>query len=596
MQVYDAPIRDMRFNLEELHNDDGFGDLEGFEDFDEDMRAAILEEANKLCREVLLPLNWPGDQQGCRIENGVVRTPDGFQDAYKQFCEGGWAGLVVDQKWGGQGAPHSLAKMVEEMSCSTNLSFGLYPGLTGGAMVSLDAYGSEDQKNFYMPKLANGEWSGTMCLTEPHCGTDLGMLRTKAEPQEDGSYLITGNKIFISAGDHDLTENIIHLVLARLPDAPKGVKGISMFLVPKYLPNDDYSLGDYNNVKATAIEHKMGLKASATCQMSFDGSKGWLVGDLNRGLEAMFAMMNTERVAVGIQGLGVGEIAYQSSVYYAKDRLQGRSLSGVKNPDGPADPIIVHPDVRRMLMTMRAYNEGCRAVSAWVSRALDAEHAATEPEARARAKDFVALMTPVVKALFTDLGHEASHLAIQIHGGHGYIQETGIEQFARDARIAQIYEGANGIQALDLVGRKLPDRMGRNLRAFFHPVSQFCEDHAQDEDIGKMVTGLQQSFGALQLSTGHIAQKGMKDPEEAGAAAYDYLHLLGFVAMGYCFAKAAKLAKQKLAEGTDDEQFYKAKLTTAQFFFDRLLPPATAKFMAIKSGKASMMDMPAEAF
>ncbi|KLI63619.1 acyl-CoA dehydrogenase C-terminal domain-containing protein [Aurantiacibacter marinus] len=596
MQVYEAPIRDMRFTLEELHTDDGFGNLEGFEDFDEDMTAAILEEANKLCRDVLLPLNWPGDQQGCRIENGIVRTPDGFPEAYKQFCEGGWAGLVVPQKWGGQGAPHSLAKMVEEMSCSTNLSFGLYPGLTGGAMVSLEAYGSEDQKNFYMPKMANGEWSGTMCLTEPHCGTDLGMLRTKAEPQEDGSFLITGNKIFISAGDHDLTENIIHLVLARLPDAPKGVKGISMFLVPKYLPKEDGSLGDFNNMKATALEHKMGLKASATCQMSFDGSKGWLVGPLNRGLEAMFAMMNTERVAVGIQGLGVGEIAYQSAVWYAKDRLQGRSLSGVKNPDGPADPIIVHPDVRRMLMTMRAYNEGCRSVSAWVSRALDAEHASPEPEARARAKDFVALMTPVVKAMFTDLGHENTHMAIQIHGGHGYIQETGIEQFARDARIAQIYEGANGIQALDLVGRKLPDRMGRNLRSFFHPVSQFVEDNAGDENIGKLVASLQQSFGALQLSTGHIAQKGMKDPEEAAAAAYDYLRLLGFVAMGYCFAKAAKVAHQKLAEGAEDEQFYKSKIITAQFFFDRLLPPATAQFMAIKSGKASMMDMPADAF
>ncbi|APE28420.1 acyl-CoA dehydrogenase C-terminal domain-containing protein [Aurantiacibacter gangjinensis] len=596
MQVYDAPIRDMRFNLEELHAEDGFGDLEGFEDFDEDMTSAILEEANKLCRDVLLPINWSGDQEGCRIENGVVRTPKGFPEAYKQFCEGGWAGLTVDQKWGGQGAPHSLGKMVEEMSCSTNLSFGLYPGLTNGAMVSLEAYGSEDQKSFYMPKMANGEWSGTMCLTEPHCGTDLGMLRTKAEPQEDGSYKITGNKIFISAGDHDLAENIIHLVLARLPDAPPGVKGISMFLVPKFMPKDDGSLGDRNPAVATAIEHKMGLKASATCQMSFDGATGWLVGKENRGLEAMFAMMNTERVAVGIQGLGVGEIAYQSSVYYAKERLQGRSLSGVKNPDGPADPIIVHPDVRRMLMTMRCYNEGSRAVSAWVARALDAEHAAKEPEARERAKDFVALMTPVVKALFTDLGHEASHMAIQIHGGHGYIQETGIEQFARDARIAQIYEGANGIQALDLVGRKLPDRMGRNLRSFFHPVSQFIEDHEGDEKIGKMIGGLQQAFGALQMSTGHIAQKGLKDPEEAGAAATDYLRLLGFVAMGYCFANAAKKSYAKLKEGTDEKDFYEAKIITARFFFDRLLPPVMAQMMAITSGKSSMMDMPAEAF
>lgn len=596
MQVYEAPIRDMRFVLEELHTDDGFGDLEGFEDFDADTSMAILEEANKLCRDVLLPLNWPGDQEGCRIENGVVRTPKGFQEAYKQFCEGGWAGLGAKPAYGGQGAPHSLGKMVEEMTCSANLSFGLYPGLTNGAMVSLDAYGSEDLKAFYLPKMANGQWSGSMCLTEPHCGTDLGMLRTKAEPQEDGSFLVTGNKIFISAGDQDLTENIIHLVLARLPDAPSGVKGISLFLVPKYLPKEDGSLGNHNNARPTAIEHKMGLKASATCQLTFEESKGWLIGQPNKGLEAMFAMMNTERVAVAIQGLGVGEIAYQSAVWYAKDRLQGRSLSGVKNPSGPADPIIVHPDVRRMLMTMRAYNEGCRSLTAWVSRALDAEHAAKEPEARERAKDFIALMTPVVKALFTDLGHESAHLALQVYGGHGYIQESGVEQFARDARIAMLYEGTNGIQALDLVGRKLPDRMGRNLRAFFHPVSQFLEDNAQDANIGKLVASLQQSFGALQLATGHIAQKGMSDPEEAAAAATDYLRLLGFVAIGYCFAKAAKAAHAKLAEGTGEAQFYKAKITTAQFFFDRLLPPATAQFMAIKSGKASMMDMPEDAF
>ncbi len=596
MQVYEAPIRDMRFNLEELHNDDGFGDIEGFEDFDADTMVAILEEANKLARDVLLPINWPGDQEGCRLENGVVRTPKGFQEAYKQFCEAGWVGLAVDPKWGGQGAPHVLAKMVEEMSCSANLSFGLYPGLTNGAIIALEGYGTEDLKEFYLPRMASGEWSGTMCLTEAHCGTDLGMLRTKAVPQEDGSFLVTGNKIFISAGDHDLADNIVHLVLARLPDAPEGVKGISLFLVPKYLPHEDGSLGDFNNVACTAIEHKMGLKASATCQMSFENSTGWLVGRPNKGLEAMFLMMNTERVAVGIQGLGVGEIAYQSAVYYAKDRIQGRSLSGVKNPEAAADPIIVHPDVRRMLMTMRAYNEGSRALSAWVARALDASHAAKEPEARERAADFVALMTPVVKALFTDLGHEAAHLGIQVYGGHGYIQETGVEQFARDARIAQIYEGTNGIQALDLVGRKLPHRMGRNLRAFFHPVSNFIEENAADPKIGKLVGGLQQSFGALQLSTGHIAQKGLKDPEEAAAAASDYLRLLGFVAIGYTFAKAAQLAHAKLEEGTDEAAFYKNKLITAQFFFDRLLPVATAQFMAITSGKASMMDLPAEAF
>jgi len=595
MQTYNAPIRDMRFTLEELHTDDGFGNLTGFDDFTPDLNEAIMEEAAKMCREVLLPLNYPGDQQGCRIENGVVRTPDGFPAAYKQFCEAGWASLGSSPEWGGQGAPHSLAKMIEEMLCAANVSFGLYPGLTHGATVPLEVYGTDELKAQYMPKLVSGEWAGTMCLTEAHCGTDLGQLRTKAVPEGDG-FRISGNKIFISSGDHDLTDNIIHLVLARLPDAPAGVKGISLFLVPKYLPNADGSLGNHNGMTATALEHKMGIKGSATCQMNFEDSLGWLVGTPHKGMEAMFAMMNTERVSVGIQGLGVAEAAYQAAVYYAKDRLQGRSLSGVKNPSGPADPIIVHPDVRRMLMTMRAYNEGCRAVSAWVSRALDAEHHAAEPEARQRAAEFIALMTPVVKALFTDLGFESANLAVQVHGGHGYISETGVEQYVRDARITQIYEGTNGIQALDLVGRKLPHKTGRNLRAFFHPVSEFIETNTGDPALAKMVGGLQQAFGALQLSTGHIAQKGMADPEEAAAAATDYLKLLGFVAMGYCFAKAAKVAGAKLAEGTDEADFYKAKIITARFFFDRLLPPVAAQFMAITSGKASMMDMPAEAF
>jgi alkylation response protein AidB-like acyl-CoA dehydrogenase len=596
MQTYNAPIRDMLFALNELHADDGFGALAGMEDFTPDLTSAIFEEAGKFCREVLLPLNFPGDQQGCRIENGVVRTPDGFPAAYKQFCDAGWASLGSSPEWGGQGVPHSVAKMVEEMLCAANVSFGLYPGLTHGATVPLEVYGSDELKSQYMPKLVSGEWAGTMCLTEAHCGTDLGMLRTKAIPQGNGGHRITGNKIFISSGDHDLTDNIIHLVLARLPDAPAGVKGISLFLVPKYLPNADGSLGEHNGMSATALEHKMGIKASATCQMSFEDSLGWLVGTPNKGMEAMFAMMNTERVSVGIQGLGIAEAAYQAAVYYAKDRLQGRSLSGAKNPSGPADPIIVHPDVRRMLMTIRAYNEGCRAVSAWVSRALDAEHHAAEPEARQRAAEFIALMTPVVKALFTDLAFESSNLAVQVHGGHGYIQETGVEQYVRDARITQIYEGTNGIQALDLVGRKLPYKTGRYLRSFFHPVSEFIEANGSDPAIGKMVGGLMQAFGALQLSTGHIAQKGMADPEEAAAAASEYLRLLGFVAMGFCFAKSAKIAAAKLAEGGEDEGFYRAKIITARFFFDRLLPPAAAQFMAITSGKASMMDMPADAF
>jgi alkylation response protein AidB-like acyl-CoA dehydrogenase len=438
-----------------------------------------------------------------------------------------------------------------------------------------------------------------MCLTEAHCGTDLGLLRTRAEPQADGSYRLTGSKIFISAGDHDLTENVIHLALARLPDAPKGVKGISLFLVPKFLPKEDGTAGARNGVSVAGIEHKMGLKGSATCQINFDDATGWLVGEPNKGLAAMFTMMNTERVSVGVQGLGINEIAYQSAVAYAKERLQGRSLSGVKRPDLPADPIIVHPDVRRMLMTMRVYAEGCRALGMWAARALDAEKHSDDPEVKARAADFIALMTPVVKALFTDLGTDAANLAVQVYGGHGYIREHGVEQFVRDARIAQIYEGTNGVQALDLVGRKLPANMGRSLRPFFHAVSNLCEEMAGVEDtaLKAFTGGLQQAFGALQLATGMIAQKGLADPEEAGAAATDYLRLMGLVGMGYCFLRAARIAHARLAEGAgDDEGFYAAKIVTAGFFFDRVLPQATAAFLAIKSGKRSLMALDAEAF
>ena len=596
MQVYEAPLRDMRFVLHELHQDDGFGGLEALSEFTPDLTDAILGEAARVAQEILLPLNRTGDQEGCRLENGVVRTPSGFKEAYAQFREGGWCGLASDAEWGGQGLPETVNKMTEEMICAANVSFSLYPGLTHGATTAIEGFATEELKRLYLPKLVSGEWSGTMCLTEAHCGTDLGMLRTRAVPQEDGSYKVTGSKIFISAGEHDLTDNIIHLVLARLPDAPEGVKGISLFLVPKYLPKADGSVGPSNGVHCAAIEHKMGLKGSATCQLNFEESTAWLVGRPHKGMEAMFKMMNTERVSVGVQGLGVSEAAYQSAVYYAKDRLQGRSLSGPKAPDKPADPIIVHPDVRRMLMTMRAYNEGCRAVCAWVSRALDAEKHSADPEVKQRAADFIALMTPVVKALFTDMGYESANLAVQVYGGHGYISESGVEQYVRDARIAMIYEGTNGIQALDLVGRKLGAHMGRYLRSFFHPVSNFLEDHAEDEGLAAIIPALAQAFGALQLSTGTIAQKGLKDPEEAGAAATDYLRLLGLVAMGYCFARAVKIAQAKLAEGSEEADFYKAKIATANFFFDRILPQATACFLAIKSGKQSMMALDEDAF
>ncbi len=591
MQTYNAPLRDMRFVLHELH---GAAPLPGQEEFTQELADTILEEAAKFCTEVLLPLNAPGDVEGCHYENGVVRTPAGFKDAYKGFTESGWGALNAAQKYGGQGAPETVAKLVEEMICSTNLSFGLYPGLTHGASLALESHGSDELKDFYLPKMVSGEWSGTMCLTEPHCGTDLGLLRTKAVPQGDGSYRISGAKIFISAGEHDLTENIIHLVLARLPDAPAGVKGISLFLVPKFLPDADGRPGVRNGVSCAAIEHKMGLKASATCQLNFDDATGWIVGAPHRGMQAMFVMMNSERLSVGTQGLGIGETAYQSAVAYAKDRLQGRSLSGVKYPDKAADPLIVHPDIRRMLLTMRANNEGCRALCVWVAQAMDRAALAADPVERAEAEEFVALLTPVVKALFTDLGFESANLAIQTYGGHGYIRDHGVEQLARDSRIAMIYEGTNGVQALDLVGRKLPANMGRSLRRFFHPVSEFIEANSNHPLLGKMVQGYARGFGALQLATAFIAEKGLSDPEEAGAAATDYLRLFGLVALGFMWVRAAVLAVEKLG-GTEDE-FYGAKIGTARFFMERILPQAGALLFTIKAGKASLMDMEEAAF
>ncbi|AHE55782.1 acyl-CoA dehydrogenase C-terminal domain-containing protein [Sphingomonas sanxanigenens] len=603
MQVYQAPLRDMRFVLHELFAEGGgFGDPPAFAEFTPDLYDAILDEAARMAQDVLAPLNASGDLEGCRLENGVVRTPEGFKAAYDTFREGGWAALASPTEWGGQGLPETINKLVEEMICGANLSFSLYPGLTHGATTAIEGHGSADLKNAYLPKMVSGEWAGTMCLTESHCGTDLGLLRTRAVPQDDGSYRITGSKIFISSGDHDLTDNVIHLVLAKLPDAPAGVKGISLFLVPKFLPRDDGTPGARNGVTVAGLEHKMGLKASATCQLAFEDSVGWLVGSPHKGMQAMFTMMNTERVSVGIQGLGVAEAAYQAAVAYAKERLQGRALSGAKRPDLPADPIIVHPDVRRMLMTQRAYAEGSRALGQWVSRALDAEKHGEDAETRARAGDFVALMTPVVKALFTDLAFESANIGVQVHGGHGYIREHGVEQYVRDARITQIYEGTNGVQALDLVGRKMPANMGRALRPFFHAVANHLEEAAGAPDVtgnkalAAHLAGLQQAFGALQLSTGMIAQKGMADPEEAGAAATDYLRMLGLVAMGHCFLRAERIAAQRISEGHEDAAFYKAKLATAGFFFDRILPFATTTFLVIKSGKRSLMALEEDAF
>ena len=596
MQVYEAPLRDMRFVLHELHGLDRIVALPAFAEATPDVVDGVLEEAARLTAEVILPLNAPGDLEGCTLENGVVRTPAGFREAYDLFREGGWPSLAGDPAFGGQGLPECVNKLVEEMICAANLSFSLYPGLTHGATKALEVHGSPELKARFLQKMTEGTWAGAMALTEAHCGTDLGLMRTRAVPDDTGAYRLSGSKIFISAGEHDLTENIVHLVLARLPDAPPGIKGISMFLVPKLIPTEDGRPGQRNGVICTGLEHKMGLKASATCQITYEDAKGWLVGAPHKGMQAMFTMMNEERLGVGIQGLGVASAAYQSAVAYAKERIQGRSLSGPKRPDLAADPIIVHPDVRRMLMTMRVNAEACRAVGIWVAQAVDLSKHAASPAERREAEDFTALMTPVVKALFTDLGYEMASLGVQVYGGHGYIRDHGVEQFVRDARIAMLYEGTNGIQALDLVGRKMPAHMGRLLRPFFHPIAAFIEARKADAALAPLVLALERAFGMLQLATGQIATAGLKDAEEAGAAATDYLRLMGLVAMAYMLARSAEIAQARIAARQDPDGFYAAKLASARFFTDRVLPQTAALYLAIKSGKASTMALPEAAF
>jgi butyryl-CoA dehydrogenase len=594
MPSYKAPLRDMRFALYELAGFDRLRSLPQCEDMSPEVIDPVLEAAGTMCEEVLFPLNRSGDEQGCTFENGVVRTPDGFREAYQAFREGGWTALHCGPEYGGQGLPKSVSLLFEEMICAANLSFGMYPGLSHGAYSALRMHGSDELKNTYLPKLVSGEWSGTMCLTEPQCGTDLGLIRTKAEPDDQGTYRITGTKIFISAGEHDLTENILHLVLAKLPDAPSGTRGISLFLVPKFLPTEDGRPGVRNAVTCGAIEHKMGIKASSTCVMNFDGARGWLVGEKHRGLPAMFTMMNEARLSVGIQGLGLAEVSYQNASAYARERQQGRALDGAKAPDKPADPILVHPDVRRMLLTMRAYIEGCRALAAMT--ALEQDIATLHPDAATReaADDFVALMTPVIKAFLTDMGWDATALGMQVLGGHGYIREWGMEQYVRDARIAQIYEGTNGIQALDLVGRKMPAHAGRYLRRFFHPVLAFIEAKSEDEAMGEFILPLSKAFGRLQQATAEVARRGMGDPFEAGAAATDYLRLFGLTALAWMWTRAAEVA---LAHQADDPTgFYRAKLATARFYMQKLLPETSALSASIMAGGATLRHFEDAAF
>ncbi|WIM13044.1 acyl-CoA dehydrogenase C-terminal domain-containing protein [Enhydrobacter sp.] len=595
MAVYKAPLKDIQFVLNEVLDVSSLATLPGYEDATPDTIQAILQEAAKLCENVLFPLNRSGDEEGCTYENGVVRTPKGFKEAYQQFREGGWTATTCDPAYGGQGLPATVGFAITEMITAANQSFGMYPGLSHGAYEALSAHGSEELKKLYLPKLTDGTWSGTMCLTEPQCGTDLGLIRTRAEPQADGSYAITGTKIFISAGEHDLTENIVHLVLARLPDAPGGTKGISLFLVPKFVPTPEGEVGERNGIRCGAIEHKMGIKASSTCVMNLDGAKGWLVGEPNKGMPAMFVMMNAARLGVGMQGLGIAECAYQSAVAYARDRLQGRALTGPKNASGPADPIIVHPDVRRMLMTQKSFTEGARALALWVGMLIDRAHRHSDEKEREAADDLIQMLTPVIKAYFTDMGSECANLAVQTYGGHGFIRENGVEQLVRDARITQLYEGTNGIQALDLVGRKLPMKGGRAAQRLLGEISGFIAANKSDDRMKEFVEPLEKALGRVQDAALFLMQNAMKNPDEAGAAATDLLRLMALTAMAFMWNRIVVAAHKGLANG-GDKAFYEAKLATARFYMARVLPQTTSLNHQIKAGAATVMALPAEAF
>ena len=594
MANYQAPIRDMQFVLYELLQADKLTSLPGFAEASRDLVEPVLAAAATFNQEVVFPLNRSGDEEGCTLKDGVVSTPKGFKEAYQLLCQGGWTAFSCDAKYGGMNMPKSIHSMVEEMLCSANLSFGMYAGLSYGAYHAIHAFATSSLKDQFLPKLVDGSWSGTMCLTEPHCGTDLGLCRTKAVYQADGSYAISGSKIFISAGDHDLTDNVIHLVLARTPEAVAGIKGISLFVVPKYSLDQQGEAGESNRVVCSALEQKMGIKASSTCTMNFENSQGWLVGDLGKGMQGMFVMMNRARLAVSMQGIGLCEISYQGAVEYAKNRLQGRSLTGAKHPDKAADPIIVHPDVRRMLMTMRAYTEGCRAFGAWVSQEFDYSTNHGDKARRDSAAEFVQLTTPIVKSLFTDIAFECTNLGVQVLGGHGFVRESGMEQYVRDCRITQIYEGTNGIQALDLIGRKLPDKAGRNLRRFFHPVQEYIEQHIANPELTEFIQPLSKAFIRLQQATGQVAVTGMSNPEEAAGVASEYLKLFGLVALAFMWCRMAEVALQKTA--ADNSGFYDAKLKTGRFYMQKILPQSSSLFASIMAGGKSLMALDEEQF
>jgi len=596
MPTYKAPVDDVMFLLSDVFHLDRYNNLPGFAEATPDLVEAVLAEAAKFSEQVLTPLNRVGDKEGCRRhDDGSVTTPTGFKDAYKRLTDGGWIGLSAPAEFGGQGLPVVLAQAINEFLCSANMAFGMYPGLTEGAIAALLAHATPEQKMRYLPKLIAGQWAGTMNLTEPQCGTDLGLVRTRAALQADGSYKITGTKIFISAGEHDLVENIIHLVLARIEGAPEGTRGLSLFIVPKFLPSADGGLGARNAVSCGSIEEKMGIHGNSTCVMNYDGATGWLIAEPNRGLQAMFVMMNEARLGVGVQGLAMSEVAYQNAAIYAKERLAGRALTGAKFPQKPADPIIVHPDVRRMLMSIRAFNEAARALVLWTALKSDVAQRSEDAKERQAADDHVSLLTPVIKGVLTDQGFANTVSAQQIFGGHGYIAENGMEQFVRDARIAMLYEGANGVQALDLVGRKLPKDGGRALQAFFGEVTAFIKEHGADTAMAPFVTPLGQALGELQQATMWFLQNALGNPDNAGAGATDYMHLFGLVALGYMWCLIADAAKTKAA-GNGAAERMTERLATGRFFMERMLPATATHLACIKAGAASTMALPAEAF